>query len=710
MCNARDLRSSARSVALVVLLAIAVAAWSPLAPDASADPSAEAVSASFGAVADARVEEANPTTNFGSATRLGSDGDQGQRIASYLRFSLDGIRPVVHSATLRLYVVGDGSVDGPSVFPSSGGWREDSVTWDNSPAAAGPAVARTGAFAPGTWIEVDVTSLVKGDGSLDLLLSQSGHDGAIFYSRQGRYAPELTVTSSDPVVMTAGDIACKPGAAVTATTCHQARTAGLLTAEPWLSSVLMLGDGQYEDGSLEEYTGPDGYDATWGRLKAITRPTPGNHDYHVLGAPGYFAYFGTVANLAENGVYSFDLGSWHLISLNSEISAAVGSPQEQWLRADLAATEQSCILAYWHRPRFSSGDHGSSTSLRPLWQALYDAGADVVLSGHDHDYERFAPQDAAGLATPSGVRQFVVGTGGASHSPFPGESAPNSEVRDATTFGVLRMVLHPAGYDWRFVPDTDGGFADSGSAPCNAVPPRAAATATPDDGMAPLDVTVDASKSTGGGRTPIASYAFDFGDGSPPSGPQPDPVARHTYAAAGTYTVVVRVTDSAGQADKTSVQVTVRRNLVANPSFETGLIGWNTAGSGPGITLSLYPDGVAGAWSARLANDGTSPTSCVLNDTPNWVRSTTSGSYVGSMRVRAESSGARFRLRFREWNGPTLMGAAVSEVGLTTAWQTVTVRYSPVAAGLSTVDFNAYVPGAPPGTCFYADDVAITAE
>jgi len=272
---------------VAVVLATSMAGLSPLTSPASADPAGEAVTTSFDAVADTRVEEANPAINYGDSTRLGSDGDLGQEVRSYLRFSPTGIRYSIRSAKLRLYVVSDGSLDGPAVYPSSGDWSEQSTTWMTSPAPTGPPIAYTGAIAAGTWIEVDVTSLVVGNGEINLLLSQSGLDGAIFYSRQGRYQPELVVTSSDPVVMAAGDIACQPGAAVTAVACHHARTADLLTGEPWLTSVLMLGDGQYEDGLLEEYTGQNSYDTTCSRLRDITLPTPGNDDYHVLGAPCY---------------------------------------------------------------------------------------------------------------------------------------------------------------------------------------------------------------------------------------------------------------------------------------------------------------------------------------------------------------------------------------------------------------------------------------
>ena len=268
------------------------------------------------------------------------------------------------------------------------------------------------------------------------------------------------------VVMAAGDIACEPGATVTATKCRHRQTATLISRAR-INALLTLGDNQYEDGSHAEFTGAGAYAATWGRHKAITRPTPGNHEYHLSGASGYFDYFGSAAGERGKGYYSFDLGSWHLIALNSEISSSAGSTQEQWLRADLRATSKPCVLAYWHRPRFSSGYHGSSTRPLALWQALYEARAEVVLNGHDHDYERFAPQNPSGAADANGIRQFVVGTGGASRSSFSSTIAANSQVRDANTFGVLKLTLRSSSYTWQFVPEAGRTFTDTGSTSCH---------------------------------------------------------------------------------------------------------------------------------------------------------------------------------------------------------------------------------------------------
>jgi hypothetical protein len=263
------------------------------------------------------------------------------------------------------------------------------------------------------------------------------------------------------VLVGAGDVAdCKDLSGAEA-------TAKLLEQIP--GTVMVPGDLAYPDGSKENF---ECYDKTWGRVKSRTRPSPGNHEFHAAGATPYFDYFGTAAGDPKNGYYSYELGSWHIIVLNSECidvgGCDAGSRQEKWLRADLAAHPVACTLAYWHKPLFSSGGaHGNDPEIKPLWQALYEANADVVVNGHDHDYERFAAQTPDGTAdTARGIREFVVGTGGKNHRPF-GTTKPNSEVRDATAFGVLKITLKPNTYEWQFIPEAGKPFADSGSGTCH---------------------------------------------------------------------------------------------------------------------------------------------------------------------------------------------------------------------------------------------------
>ena len=238
-------------------------------------------------------------------------------------------------------------------------------------------------------------------------------------------------------------------------------------------TVLALGDEAYPEGS--QATFEKCYGPSWGRFKDRTKPVPGNHEYETEGATGYFEYFGEPAGDPDEGYYSYNLGSWHIVALNSncgveEIRCGPGSAQTAWLKQDLAANsdEGQCTLAYMHHPRFSSGEeHGSTPNLEPLWEALYEAGADVVLSGHEHNYERFAPQDPAGRADPErGIREFVVGTGGKSHYPIVNPIA-NSEVHNDTSYGVLKLTLDPHSYEWQFVPVEGETFTDSGDARCH---------------------------------------------------------------------------------------------------------------------------------------------------------------------------------------------------------------------------------------------------
>jgi uncharacterized protein YjdB len=276
-------------------------------------------------------------------------------------------------------------------------------------------------------------------------------------------ASSITVTAPPPppppgsalVLVGAGDIArCGDSGAE--------NTARILDTVP--GTVFTTGDNAYPDGTAEDFA--NCYDPTWGRHKSRTRPSAGNHDYHTSGATGYFDYFGSAAGARGEGYYSYDLGDWHVVALNSNISMSAGSSQEQWLRADLAATTKRCVAAYWHHPRFSSGDHGNSSRSQAIWEALYDAGAEVVLAGHDHVYERFAPQTPNAVAdTERGIREFVVGTGGKSLYGF-GTPEPNSEVRYNSTDGVLKLTLRSDGYDWQFIP-TSGSFSDTGSGTCH---------------------------------------------------------------------------------------------------------------------------------------------------------------------------------------------------------------------------------------------------
>ncbi len=267
--------------------------------------------------------------------------------------------------------------------------------------------------------------------------------------------------TADPVIAAAGDIACDPadpgynGGAGTSTRCRQRATSDLLVGAG-LAAVLPLGDIQYDSPTASRINAV--YAPTWGRVKSISRPVLGNHD----GAgSAYFDYFNGAgaadgpAGPRGRGYYSYDIGAWHLVALNSNctrVSCGAGSIQERWLRADLAAHPTGCTLAYWHHPRYSSGHDGSHVTLHPLWKALSDAGVELVLTGHSHNYERFAPRDGNGKTSAVGIREFVVGTGGAFMTGLSSQRMPGSQAAQNDTFGVLKLTLHALSFDWQFVP------------------------------------------------------------------------------------------------------------------------------------------------------------------------------------------------------------------------------------------------------------------
>lgn len=302
---------------------------------------------------------------------------------------------------------------------------------------------------------------------------------------------DVAAQTSDPVMVGAGDI----------TNCRRDEdeaTARLL--DDIQGTVFTIGDTAYPDGSPDQFR--TCYDPTWGRHKLRTRPAVGNHEYHTPGASGYYTYFGLAASPLDagclrdcKGYYSYDLGEWHIIVLNSEIDMAAGSEQEQWLRADLEANPRACTLAYWHDPRFNSGRHGNVEKVTPLWDALYEHHADIVLNGHDHNYQRFGLQDPNGNADPKGIREFVVGTGGAGLYGFI-TNQPNTEARDSSTYGVLKLTLHATSYTWEFIPIAGSTFTDSGTADCVTDGAQVPSATSPALTSTPEDVTVTAPTAT----------------------------------------------------------------------------------------------------------------------------------------------------------------------------------------------------------------------
>jgi hypothetical protein len=354
----------------------------------------------------------------------------------------------VHSVSTRgrLYVHSTGS-----------NWTERGITMRNAPRMGrriGSGRARRGG------VKIDVTNAVSAGKQASLVLTTKA--GVLrFRSRETDFGPRLELRLRPPAtLLAAGDIAdCG--------TAKDAETAALAEFPPD-GTVAALGDLAYESGTPDEFN--NCYHPTWGRFKDRTRPSPGNHEYATPGAAGYFAYWGAVAGNPGQGWYSYDLGGWHLVSLNSNCGPVggchAGSPQEAWLRADLAAHSNRCTAAYWHHPLFSGTPGTQSAGMRPLWQALYDANADLVLVGHAHNYQRFAAQNPLGAADSArGLREFVVGTGGRFLHPV-GPTA-NLEVMNASTWGVLKLTLRPRSYDWQFLPIAGQSFTDSGSQACH---------------------------------------------------------------------------------------------------------------------------------------------------------------------------------------------------------------------------------------------------
>lgn len=274
-----------------------------------------------------------------------------------------------------------------------------------------------------------------------------------------------TNQNATATVLAAGDIAeCD----------HQGdeTTARILAQYPQ-ATILTLGDNAYQHGTPADFR--NCYAPSWGKFKERTRPATGNHDEATKNAQGYWDFFGPRGGPYDKYYYSYDLGAWHLVVLNSDCWRVGGcdptDPQIEWLAADLAAHRNRCTLAYWHRPPFTSGRYGlpkDTNRVMPLWQTLYNEGVDVLLVGHDHDYERFIPMDASGQADPSkGVREFVVGTGGGNLRPFENPPLPTTATRSFSTWGVLRLTLEPGKYAWRFLPVTPGGFTDLGVGTCH---------------------------------------------------------------------------------------------------------------------------------------------------------------------------------------------------------------------------------------------------
>lgn len=441
--------------------AVAVAAMGCLL--AVGSPPADAATAvTLTPTADTYVASDTPGTSHGTGPLAWVDASPNRQ--ALIQFDVSGLDGPFTNVMLRVHVAdvtnAQSSRGGTFRLMSSSSWNED-TTWNTQPVIDGPTLGTLGAVSRNTWVQLDLTGKITGNGTYSIGVTTTSSDGAAYDTREsGAFAAQLVIlpgqaAGEDPVLVGAGDIANSAT--------NDTATGALLDSIP--GTVFTAGDNAYNNGSPGDYASY--YAPTWGRHLARTRPAPGNHDYNTAAAGGYFGYFDDRAGTPSQGYYSYTLGAWHVVSLDSEIDMSVGSPQETWLRSDLAANIAPCTLAYWHKPLFTSGSHAPALATRPLFQALYDSGAEVVVSGHNHQYERFAPMDPAGdLDTVTGIREFVAGMGGASHYGF-GTPKPHSEVRDSTTYGVLKFTLHSASYDWQFVPVAGQSFTDSGTGICH---------------------------------------------------------------------------------------------------------------------------------------------------------------------------------------------------------------------------------------------------
>ncbi|MDQ3867460.1 MAG: DNRLRE domain-containing protein, partial [Actinomycetota bacterium] len=412
---------------------------------------ADAATIGLRPVADAYVKKSTPRRNYGKTRTLAVDARPVTR--AYLRFNLRSVKAPVVRATLRLYTRSRSARGFAVRGVARNRWRERRITFRTAPAPRAT-IGSSGGFRSRVWTGVDVTRFVRGKRIVSFAITTSARRPTILLaSRESRLSPRLAVETE-----TGGGSADIQGRVIAAGSIAGCRTKGdeatasLVAGMP--GRVAALGNLAYPAGTPAEFA--NCYGPSWGRFRDRTSPAVGLREYLTPGAAGYFGYFGSIlapygatATDPTKGYYSYDLGSWHVVVLNTKCGVAgcgPGSPQLEWLRADLAAHRTSCTLAYGHRARFSSRDPGN-TFLEPIWQVLYENGVELVLAGHGRQYERFAPQTPTGVADPArGIRQFIVGTGGVGVRPT-GIPAGNSEIRNGDTLGVLQLTLRTARYD-----------------------------------------------------------------------------------------------------------------------------------------------------------------------------------------------------------------------------------------------------------------------
>ena len=682
-----------------LVVALVAVAWQP-------SQVADASSVTATAVADASINSASASINYGASSPLHVDGSP--VVATYLRFNIANVSAA--GAVLSIYPTSSQSLGFDVHSLSDDTWVEKALTWNNHPAWDPVVLASSGPASAGLVLNINLPlASIPSSVNVDFVLTTNSQPALALASRESTSPPQLVITTSptpspsptpssspspspaaspspspspvpspspspavspspspspvpspspspppqDPVVLTAGDIACglintggmSPGGA-----CKQAATAALL-GTAGVVAVLPLGDNQYECGELSNFQ--SFYAPSWGQYKNLTYPVVGNHEYLTAGAttpclssqtqpgaPGYFTYFGNAASPLDpgcsascRGYYSFDIGAWHLIALNAECSApgvggcGPGSPQEIWLKADLAAHADRCVLAYWHQPRFSSGQEGGTTGMQSFWSDLYDARADLVLNGHDHDYERFAQlgkvvtTDGSGaeqpVVDPNGIREIVVGTGGRNLSRFPAGFKTGSQIHDSSTFGVLKLTLHASSYDWTFLPAANGTFTDSGSTSCrfsqgptDTSPPTSPAglqvTATP----AQADLSWTAATDNVG----VAGYRILRNSTLLVTIPGANQVFTDPAVVAGqNYTYAVAAVDAAGNISPTSATVTV--TIPVAPGSLVGVVTDSSSGLPIAGALLSDPAGSVISDSSGHYSQSLAPSSYIVSAT-----------------------------------------------------------------------------------------------
>ncbi|MFC5743731.1 PKD domain-containing protein [Dyella tabacisoli] len=431
-----------------------------------------------------------------------------------------------------------------------------------------------------------------------------GNPASDFKLESYQYSSQA-LDATSVVVAGAGDICDSSG-----TVC-QGTSDLIVSISP--TAVFTAGDSVYESGTLSEYQ--TNYDPKWGRFKNLTSPAPGNHDYNTSGASGYFDYFNGVgvqtgpAGDRSKGYYSWDVGDWHFIALNTMSGNAVANAQITWLKGDLAANTKPCTAAYFHHPLMSIGNYsGGYSTTQPIWDALYAAKADLVLNGHDHNYQRYAKLNANQQAATDGMREILVGTGGRAFYSFT-TTDPNVEASDDGTHGVLKLTLTSTGYTGDFVPSDGNMFTDHFTGTCNVKsgnPPPTGPVAGFSFATNQLTANFTNSSTDSGGT--ITAYSWNFGDGASATTASPS----HTYAAAGTFNVSLTVTDNNGASNTKSQSVTVASSggstqLLGNTGFETGTATPWTATSGV-VSNDSSESPHTGSWFAWLDGYGSTHT------------------------------------------------------------------------------------------------------